>query len=714
VTWRRNTATALLILAAMAVPLAARQTPTFRSQVEAVEVDVRVTTGDGRPVADLTAADFDVREDGKRQTITAVTFVRAGSSRAVSGIPAGGPPVIDPAGNGRAYVIVLDDLHVNPQWSSRVKTLATQFIERNVRPGDQVALRTTGGGSAVETFTDDHAVLVRSLSRFIGQKLPAASLEQSDRRARSNELGAWTSTDDPFERERALRARSAMATLGEAALSLRELRGRRKAILFFSEGIDYDITDGVGRADKGSEADGIVDAMRQAMAVANQTNASFYAIDPRGGAQNAADLTVGSNVDREATDAMRRELQLAQSSLREVAEVTGGLAAISANNLTSFFDRIVEDSDSYYMLSYTPAADRKAGFHKLDVRVNRRGLRVRGRPGYTSGPDTRMATAPRSDAATPVAAPRVEAPAPIAADTAAPAVVAPGSPPPAAAAERSPDPIPDASLPEVLARVADYITEYSAKLVGIVSEERYAQNVSSVSGAVRGRIGTTGAQRDLRSDILLVRPAGEDNWVQFRDVFEVDGRAVRDRDERLYKLFVEPTPAKRRQADVIQEEGARYNIGPLTRTVNLPILALAFLSAENQPSFRYRRVKGDDLKSLAALADEAEIWVIEYRENVKGTLIRGPGNRDIPSHGRAWIEAATGRVLRTELMSEDVEVKSAITVRYQAESGFDLLVPGEMREQYTLPQLGVRIDGRATYNRFRRFTVTTTERPKKQ
>ena len=106
--------------------------------------------------------------------------------------------------------------------------------------------------------------------------------------------------------------------------------------------------------------------------------------------------------------------------------------------------------------------------------------------------------------------------------------------------------------------------------------------------------------------------------------------------------------------------------------------------------------------------------MIEYRENVKGTLIRGAGNRDIPSRGRAWIEAHSGRVLRTELVSEDVQVKSEIIVNYQAESGFDLLVPGEMREQYVLPQSGVRIAGRATYNRFRRFTVTTSERPKPQ
>ena len=43
----------------------------------------------------------------------------------------------------------------------------------------------------------------------------------------------------------------------------------------------------------------------------------------------------------------------------------------------------------------------------------------------------------------------------------------------------------------------------------------------------------------MRSDLLLVRVPGRDGWLPFRDVYEVDGRAVRDRSERLKKLFIE-------------------------------------------------------------------------------------------------------------------------------------------------------------------------------
>jgi hypothetical protein len=69
-------------------------------------------------------------------------------------------------------------------------------------------------------------------------------------------------------------------------------------------------------------------------------------------------------------------------------------------------------------------------------------------------------------------------------------------------------------------------------------------------------------------------------------------------------------------------------------------------------------------------------------------------------------------VLQTELISEDTDLRADINVVYKTEPGLDLLVPGEMREVYLIRRNETRIDGRATYGRFRQFTVTTTEKPK--
>lgn len=264
------------------------------------------------------------------------------------------------------------------------------------------------------------------------------------------------------------------------------------------------------------------------------------------------------------------------------------------------------------------------------------------------------------------------------------------------------------SLATVLARAATYVEQYQTRLAGIVAEELYRQNVQITSRGGR----QTREFRQLRSDVLMVKTAGADRWLQFRDVFEVDRRPIRDRDERLYKLFVESAATARTQADAIQAESARYNIGPVMRTVNMPILALLFLERTVQPIITYKRANAGNVKRFAGLAEAGDVWLIEYRETQDGTLVRGAGNRDIPSHGRIWIDSTSGRILRTELVSEDLVIRAMIDVSYKAEPGLDLLVPGEMREVYLVRRTESRIDGRAEYSRFRRFTVTTTEKPK--
>ncbi len=218
--------------------------------------------------------------------------------------------------------------------------------------------------------------------------------------------------------------------------------------------------------------------------------------------------------------------------------------------------------------------------------------------------------------------------------------------------------------------------------------------------------------RELRSDLLLVKTGNGDTWLQFRDVFEVDRKPIRDRDERLYKLFVGVSADAATQAAAIQTESARYNIGPLMRTINMPMLALILFDRLNQPRFIYERGKAGNVKRFSSLAAEPDVWLIEYREVLGGTVVRGAEDKDIPSHGRVWIESRTGRFLRTELISKDTEVRAAIDVSYRAEAGLDLLVPAEMRETYELRRTLARIDGRTTYGRFRQFTVTTSEKPK--
>jgi hypothetical protein len=268
----------------------------------------------------------------------------------------------------------------------------------------------------------------------------------------------------------------------------------------------------------------------------------------------------------------------------------------------------------------------------------------------------------------------------------------------------------EVTLETVLDRAARYVQEYQKGLAAIVSEEHYRQQVMTTSRG--GRVSRQ--YRELKSDVLLVKPGDADGWVQFRDVFEVDRKPVRDRDQRLYRLFVEARGDRDERARTIQSESARYNIGPVLRTINIPIMGMLFFTVESQRISEYKRASSGNVKALSALAPPADIWVIEFKETGAGTIVRGEGGRDLPSHGRAWIDSRTGRILRTEQNSIDTFVRADVDVTYRKEPAIEVLVPAEMRETYFLVQRNTTISGRATYSKFRQFTVTTTEKPKPQ
>lgn len=280
------------------------------------------------------------------------------------------------------------------------------------------------------------------------------------------------------------------------------------------------------------------------------------------------------------------------------------------------------------------------------------------------------------------------------------------------AQDRAPAPGGQAALEAVLALTAQYVAQYQIKLAGIVAEEKYTQDVRNFSTPRQTFMTAPTPHREMRSDLLLVRPSGEGPWLQFRDVFEVDGQPLRDRDERLLKLFIDTKVDARAQAESIANEGARYNIGPVTRTINVPVLALTFFNTDNQRRSRFLRVSPGNLKRFAGVVVTGDIWAIEFNEVASETLVRGGGDRDLPSRGHVWVETTTGRVLRTEHVAEDTTIKAQIDVAYGPQEGLNLLVPMEMRESYQFTLHPTRIFGLASYSHFRQFKVITDEKTK--
>jgi hypothetical protein len=263
----------------------------------------------------------------------------------------------------------------------------------------------------------------------------------------------------------------------------------------------------------------------------------------------------------------------------------------------------------------------------------------------------------------------------------------------------------------LLTRAGAYVVDFQRQLSGVVAEEQYVQDVRyplSTGNRLNLRALT---HRELKSDLLMVKPVGGDRWMQFRDVFDVDGKPVRDRNERLMQLFVSPSASSASQAQRIVEESTRYNIGNLQRTVNLPVFALLILDPENQPRFVFKRTdRSDPLlgQRTAKLADD--LWVIEYQEVHKHTMIRTTNGRDLSARGRFWIEPGSGRVIASELIAEDLTIRGTIDVDYQLEPTIGLLVPLTMRERYEIRRDGSRVDGEASYSHFRQFQVNVDEK----
>ena len=266
-------------------------------------------------------------------------------------------------------------------------------------------------------------------------------------------------------------------------------------------------------------------------------------------------------------------------------------------------------------------------------------------------------------------------------------------------------------LGDVMRRAGVYVVEFQRRLSGVVSEETYVQDVRIPLGMGNRSVGLAPSHRELKSDLLLVKPVGADRWIQFRDVFEVDGKAVRDRNERLMQLFVTPSSSSAGQTERILQESARYNIGNLQRTINAPVLALVILDPRNQPRFTFKRTdRNNPMLGQWTGKPPENVWIIEYREVDKQTLIRTTNNRDMPARGRFWVEAETGRVFASELVAEDPLIQGIVDVEYQLESEIGLLLPREMRERYEIRRELSRVSGTATYGRFRQFQVKVDEK----
>jgi VWFA-related protein len=269
---------------------------------------------------------------------------------------------------------------------------------------------------------------------------------------------------------------------------------------------------------------------------------------------------------------------------------------------------------------------------------------------------------------------------------------------PAVAPARAPD--------EIMRRVGAYVEQYGGQASLLIAVEHYSQSVTgapAVIGTGRGATfsNTPGAARRLVSEFALVPTAGASGgWLGFRDVIEVNGTPVPDRGDRLQALFQSGAPDLE-QARRIADEGARYNIGPVSRNFNVPTTPLFFFHSDNLRRFTFRRAGGERIDGV----DTVEIAFIEQPA---ATLITTAAGKDVPSAGTLWVNPVDGAIVRTRLELrgfDDAGSRAVIDVTYRKDPALAMWVPSRMTERYSGGSEGTATTS-ATYQDFKRFQTS--------
>ena len=351
--------------AAVGQPIQAPGQPTFRAAVEVIEVAVSVTDANGRPVRDLTADDFEVYEDDRRQPVVAFTHVD-------TPVEPFDVPVSHPAADaassgpgeraGRVYLLLLDDLHTHALRTEEVRAIAREFIENTLLANDVAAVALTSGLTPNQPFTSNRQRLLEVVDRFRGLDVRQRLQDPESR---------------PFGGPTKLRM---LRTVERMAEWMGRGDARRKAIILVGQGIDPGDSP-VGGAQGGETTLELLDAMSRASGVAARHDVTLYAIDPRGlptGGQSSIQTRFVFGEERFSA-AVRRE----KESLRALAEETGGFALVNSNQFRQAFERVVREQSTYYLLGYRPPRDAPdERLHEIRIRVDRQDVNVRARRSY--------------------------------------------------------------------------------------------------------------------------------------------------------------------------------------------------------------------------------------------------------------------------------------------------------------------------------------------
>jgi VWFA-related protein len=451
----------VVVLGATVVAQEQPPRPTFRTEANYIRVDV-YPTKDGAPVADLTKDDFEILDNGQRQTVEQFerVVIRPAGPQESRIEPNNVRDMRTMLENSRArvFVVFLDTYHVDVGGSHDIRKPLIDALDRVIGADDLVGVMTPYMSATDIAFARKTTTVAGMLTRYWtwgtrdqlnhpdpedeGYDACYPTVPPGDRCADQNGIAAKM-----IERRHEKRTLDALQDL---VRFLRGVREERKAVIAVSDGWlqyrpDYDLSKVLkchGTTDHpeigidprtgkivGNDPDpyaaterkcGIdrfflaqIDneqEFRQILDEANAANTSFYPVDPRGLAVFDTPITNPAPLGVDAA-----MLRTRVTSLRTLAEATDGLAIVQSNDLAGGLRRVVDDLSSYYLLGYYSTTKLDGKFHSISVRVKRPGIQVRARRGYLAA---------TTGAANAAAATKMAAVAPAKADAEAAAVTA--------------------------------------------------------------------------------------------------------------------------------------------------------------------------------------------------------------------------------------------------------------------------------------------------
>ena len=414
---------ALLLVFSLTLPVFAQTTPTpaqtpatpppqkpgddkddvVRITTNLVQVDA-VVTKDGKPVTNLTAEDFEIYQDGKKQTITSFAYITN-----VPNSPAPSQPnrnekktdVVPPTqikreDPHRTIALVVDDLGISFESMGQVRKQLRKFVFEQLQPNDLVAVIRTGGEmGALQQFTNDKRILGRAVEMLRWNHCSRVGIEAFaafNGQARSSPACAHRSMDNTLR------------SLRFVIDSMGQLPGRKSLVLLSdslprqsqdqfrqdrSVPTELEATMGSDSSPLSTFYDDHSNFLHSLAEKAIRSSVVIYSVDTQGLPTlgiTAADSFPGTS--RQVAQQMqnlltaRRELHfLRQEGGDRLAKQTGGFQVRNSNNFE--LNRIGEDQLGYYLIGYRPTEETfNRKFHHIKAKVKRSGMTLRTRYGF--------------------------------------------------------------------------------------------------------------------------------------------------------------------------------------------------------------------------------------------------------------------------------------------------------------------------------------------